>query len=1307
MSSRDGLPQNTVKAIAVDLGGYLWVGTQDGAAYYDGRVWTTVNMPTRNVSNWVVAICAASDGSILFGTNGAGICVLKNGRWSVLDPSNSALRDSAVDSIVEQRTEAGGSRLVIAAGSCVYWLEDGVWTAFDAAAGLPEGEIFNVVPSSDDRGGGALWAAAEAGVYRFERHAWSIQTQTDGLPSEIAYCVAEQIDNQGNRTTWAGTDEGLAVLAAGRWERVADPNGPGSSSVYCLLTTSDDAGAPTLWAGTDTGLYQYSTGVWRRYDVATGLPDHSVISLFELGSGSDEGGLLVGTLSGGLACLGKANWLRFDTHSGLPDNHVYSFLETDDDAGQPVYWIGTTAGLARLEAGKWTVFATGQGLPNARINCLVATGPPERRVIWAGTFGGLCRFENGRWTSLSTHDGFPSDAVRCLLAADGTGGGQTLWVGTHKGLVRLEGGKWTLYDESSGLPDNQVLALERTVSPSGVETIWAGTLGGGLARFENGTWSVANTASGLPNDLIRAVRALDAPDGARTLWVTTLGGAAWTDLDQPNPQWNVLSDQSSPALPNNVVYDVRQDRQGRIYLLSNKGVARLTRRAPTPDDPSLFELYNFTEADGLPGNECNGGASIVDRAGRIWVGTVAGAAVLAPKPARAGSAPAPLRFERTLVAGAADGQTDPSSTSPDDEPLVGPPGPTIDNAVLSHDENNIVFEYALLQFFKESETVYRTQLVGLDEHPSPWSSDFKRSFAPLPSGDYEFKVWARDFAGRTAGPISVRFRIAPAPWRTVWAYGLYAVALVGLLYGGHRVRVRSYERRNRMLEDKVLERTEALDRKNHELAEAVESLVLSERRAMDLADRAVKSERAANDANRAKSTFLANMSHELRTPLNGILGFVQLLERKKNRDPDDREYLSIIARSGEHLLALINDVLSISKIEAGKATLAPEPFDLADLVRNVGDLVSARADAKALVFSVDVEGALPESVFGDEGKLRQILLNLLSNAIKFTDVGSVTLRVAWRDGRARFDVADTGYGIAEDEAADLFEPFVQTESGRKSTEGTGLGLAITRDFVRLMGGEITVASALNVGTTFGFDIDLPETAERFARRKRTVTGLKLGSKTWRALVVDDRAENRRLLVDLLTPIGFSVREAENGLAAVDCFHAWRPHLILIDVRMPVMNGDEATRRIRALESPNDPRVVVIAVSASVFQHDRRAILDAGCDEFLSKPVRTDELLERIGALLGVQCRYGAETDTVDHTGPETTLAERLAELPVDLIERLGQELTIGAIDDAATTIDAIRQIDPTAGADLSAMLKNYQVDDLMDLLTKATGKTDL
>jgi len=464
---------------------------------------------------------------------------------------------------------------------------------------------------------------------------------------------------------------------------------------------------------------------------------------------------------------------------------------------------------------------------------------------------------------------------------------------------------------------------------------------------------------------------------------------------------------------------------------------------------------------------------------------------------------------------------------------------------------------------------------------------------------------------------------------------------------------------------------------------------------------------AAEMANRAKSVFLANMSHELRTPLNAILGFSQLMIRDPGLTADQRENLEIIGRSGKHLLTLINDVLEMSKIEAGRTTLHEQGFDLHRLLDDVKDLFHLRATEKNLYLVFDRAPDVPQYVRTDESKLRQVLINLLSNAVKFTHQGGITLRVALLPQVEQglcllFQVKDTGIGIAPDDLEGLFDPFVQTSSGQQSQEGTGLGLSISQQFVRLMGGDITVSSEVGQGSVFKFEVQLclaKATDVQAEQSPRQVIGLEPDQPLYRLLVVEDRAASRKLLVKLLKPLGFEVREAVNGQEAIEVWESWQPHLIWMDMRMPVMDGYEATRRIKA--TTKGQATVIVALTASAFEEDRATILSEGCDDFVRKPFREAEIFDRLTRHLGVRFVYdqaqAQPTSACPSDVQETLTPTALAGLPAGWVADLHQAATQADADLVLGLLDQMREQNPSLVEALARLIHNFRFDTLMAL----------
>ncbi|MEG4167965.1 MULTISPECIES: response regulator [unclassified Microcoleus] len=515
----------------------------------------------------------------------------------------------------------------------------------------------------------------------------------------------------------------------------------------------------------------------------------------------------------------------------------------------------------------------------------------------------------------------------------------------------------------------------------------------------------------------------------------------------------------------------------------------------------------------------------------------------------------------------------------------------------------------------------------------------------------------------------------------------------------------------------------------------------------------------AEVANQAKSTFLANMSHELRSPLNAILGFSQLMTRSQTLSPEDQENISIISSSGEHLLTLINNVLDLSKIESGRTTLNPKKLDLYRLLNDLEDMFQIKADDKHLQLVFERSPEVPQYVETDDLKLRQILINLLNNSLKFTDEGSVAVRVSKQSlGRNQqaeggffyglevsndteisaingikislfsasnnqiiatknddsastssfflhFEVEDTGPGIATNELDDLFEPFVQTKTGKDSQEGTGLGLPISRKFVELMGGEMSVCSAVGKGTNFKFDIQViavEATDIESPKPSRNVIALVPNQQTYRILIVDDKPLNRQLLIKILSPLGFELKEATNGQEAIEICDSWEPHLIWMDMRMPVMDGYEATQYIKGtIKGQSTP---IIALTASVLEEERAVILSAGCDAFMRKPFREADIFDAMHKHIGVRYIY-EDADQTDLSaikeGDRAMSATDFVNLPDSLVADLKLAILNADMELINTLIEQIRLKDAVTAGAIANCIENFEYDKVLNLISEA------
>ncbi len=484
-----------------------------------------------------------------------------------------------------------------------------------------------------------------------------------------------------------------------------------------------------------------------------------------------------------------------------------------------------------------------------------------------------------------------------------------------------------------------------------------------------------------------------------------------------------------------------------------------------------------------------------------------------------------------------------------------------------------------------------------------------------------------------------------------------------------------------------------------------------------------KAKEAADAANRAKSTFLANMSHEIRTPMNAILGYSQLLYREPGITKQQKEFIEIINRSGEHLMSLINDILEMSKIESGRITLNLVTFDLFSLLEDLGLMFHGRVEAKKIFLRIEQGADVPRILNADEGKIKQVLINIIGNAVKFTDAGGIIVRTALKEARGEkvipiadsyptcrivIEIEDTGCGIAPDEIEMVFNQFEQTQSGRNKG-GTGLGMPISRQYARLMGGDLTLRSELGKGSVFCFEFEAEIRDKNELKIKtistRHVERMAPGQKPLRVLVVDDRDTNRDLLSRMLIRVGFAVREVENGYLAVEEFSNWQPDIIFMDMVMPGIDGCETMRRIRAIEK--DVKIPILMVSASALVEDLNKAIEAGANGYIRKPFREEELFLEIERHTSVQFIYenserdeGTDTDRQEMPPASDWISQSVSELPDELAGRMLEAIKQGYLNRLQDQLNEVRVLNSPLADYLIRLTDDFDYITLRKLLEK-------
>jgi len=1175
---------------------------------------------------------------------------------------------------------------------------------------------------------GVLWVgSSNGGLQRFDPQSETFITyrHDPADPTSISDDTVKVLYEDAQGVLWVGTRDGglnkfdraSETFTAYRYDS-ADPTSLGDDYIEAIAPVLNEAEPHLLWVGTDNGglnKFDPTTGRSIRYqhDPAnpTSLSHNEVRNVY-----TDRSGVVwVGT-NGGLNKFAPLTQQfpyytrQAGTTNTLSDDDVQSMYQ--DEAG--IIWLGTSGGgLTRFDRAKgvFTNYRYDTNNPHGPldddVNVIEPGGPG---VLWLGyQSDGLSKFETASETF--THylpddnnpHSIPKGAIQKILrASDGL-----FWLGleAETPLVKFDPTHetFTAYrqdpDQTDQLSGNNIdFMIEDS---RGI--LWL-EIGRVLNKFDPVSETVTrylypDEADSLPMSDV-------SQDQANILWL-------WPD-DRHGPfKFDTATEQFSQdpitALgAGQIIRMITTDKAGFYWLTIGSNLVRF--------DPQTGLQTVYDERDGL--RSCCSRRYLNEQTGEVFISKpgIVGFHTFYPDRLQPQTYQPPVvltgfqRFNEEVSIG---------GDSPLQQAIFATSALT-----LAHDDN-FAFEFAALDYTGPENIQYQYQLEGFEDQ---WNTvDHTRRFAAytsLPAGHYTFRVRATNAQGDWSDQeVALALTITPPWWETLWFRGIEVVALMGLVYGGYRGRVRVIEQRNHELEQEVAARTQ-------ELAVAKD---------------------VAEAANQAKSTFLANMSHELRSPLNAILGFAQVMQRSPTLVAEERGNLGIISRSGEHLLTLINQVLDLAKIEAGRTAVNPRNFDLYRLLDDLEDMFAFQADQKQLQLLFIRHQDVPQYIRTDAVKLRQVLINLLNNALKFTKEGGVTLSVnvlplsnspelgntaltltlSQREEELKtsppvggieegvtlllhFEVEDTGPGIAPIEMDQLFETFSQTESGRQAQEGTGLGLPISRGFVQLMGGQMEVQSQVGYGTTFTFTIQIETVAADQVKdwqpqSRNRVVALEPDQPHYRILIVDDKWTNRQLLLKLLNPLGFGLQEAENGQQALEMYESWQPHLIWMDMRMPVLDGYEATQRIKA--TTRGQATAIIALTASSFEEEKAVVLNAGCDDYLRKPFRPADIFDVMHKHLGVRYVYEQPAETSPSDTPPTALTRSqllaaLATVPPVLLHDLKEAIEVSDIELIEQVINTIGSHQAELAETLAALARKFAHDDMLALIEEVTQKND-
>ncbi|ACF14342.1 histidine kinase [Chloroherpeton thalassium ATCC 35110] len=779
-SEADGLPQNSINAIAADPNGWLWIGTQDGAAYYNGLAWQSIRMPNHTTSNIIGPKCllATPDSVIWFGTEGGGLHALRpvvgltpeDWQWQSYNTATGLCSD-----FLNCLYYGKNGEIYIGTDKGVSVLHNGMISDFPNKKNAIREPVFSIYQTKS----GEIYFGTAKGIFVFQHE----KLQRLDFPNDLSVRILSITEGADGQIFFCSEGEGIFVYAQKSVSHLAESDGL-ASNVVCSSFRSENG---TLFFGTNNGISLFHNNRFETLTEQDGLTNKVVLSIYAAPNGKTYFGTEVG-----LSIYEQGSFLSLTQSEGLQDKVVWSIFQ---DSAEHLYF-GTSAGISFFDGNR--LRAIGENTPLGKLTVRTIFESQDGTIFF-GTNEGVYALSHGNLHTFLPKSALSENTIFAILEHK-----NELFFGTRdNGVFIYDGKQLQRLCTENGLSSNYIYTLYK--SPNG--KIYIGTRGGGLAIYDGKTLFSLKKEDGLPNNDVRAI----IQDSKGRFCFGTNSGLSIYD----GKTFTNLSDTSRPALPNNVIYQVQEDQFGRLYALTNKGICRITEmRTPNTFGELPFKIAQFGKSDGLPSLEGNAGASFKDSRGRLWFGTIAGLAMFDPSQETPDTLQKPVLINKISIRKLPASELSKFLTNKN---LQG-------ELQLSYDQNDIHFDYACLSYKRESETRFQTQLIGYDDAPSDWKKSVRKEYTNLPAGSYIFTVRGMDYAGNISKPASVSFAILPAPWQTWWAYLLYVLASGGLIFGLIRWRIATLEEQKRALEKIVAERTAEVVRQKTALETSNEEL---------------------------------------------------------------------------------------------------------------------------------------------------------------------------------------------------------------------------------------------------------------------------------------------------------------------------------------------------------------------------------------------------------------------------------------------------------------------------------------------------